>query len=435
MARKLPKRDVVIVGLGWTGSIMAHELTDEGLDVIALERGPWRDAPTEYPPNYVQDELRYRIRHELFLRPEQTTFTFRNKMNQTALPIRTWGAFMPPNGVGGGGVHWNAETWRFLPSDFVVRTHLTQRYGAAFLPEDITIQDWGVTYDDLEPHYDTFEYLCGTSGTAGNLRGQIQEGGNPFEGPRSRPYPNPAQAQPFSYTLFAKAARELGYKPFPQPSGNMSKAYTNPLGVRLGPCTYCGFCEWFGCGNYSKASPQTTILPVLIRKSNFAVRDNSEVTRINTDRSGKRATGVTFVDTSGEEWEQPADLVILSAFAVFNVQLLLLSKIGTPYDPVANSGVIGRNFTHQTISDALGFFDNKKFNFNPFIASGSIGMCIDEFNGDNFDHGPHGFVGAAATWVKSRPTAVRSRRRRSRQGRRNGAPHGRPRCATTISAR
>ena len=175
MARKLPRKDVVIIGLGWTGSIMAHELTDEGLDVIAIERGPWRDAPTEFPPNYMQDELRYRIRHELFLRPEQTTFTFRNKMDQTALPIRTWGAFMPPNGVGGGGVHWNAETWRFLPSDFVLKTHLTQRYGAAFLPEGMTIQDWGVTYDELEPHYDAFEYLSGTSGTAGNLRGQIQE--------------------------------------------------------------------------------------------------------------------------------------------------------------------------------------------------------------------------------------------------------------------
>jgi gluconate 2-dehydrogenase alpha chain len=393
MARRLPKKDVVIIGLGWTGSILANELTDEGLDVIAIERGPWRDAPTEFPPSYVQDELRYRIRHELFLRPEQTTFTFRNKMNQTALPIRTWGAFMPPNGVGGGGVHWNAETWRFLPSDFVLKSHLTQRYGASFLPEYTTIQDWGVTYDELEPHYDTFEYLCGTSGTAGNLRGEIQEGGNPFEGSRSRPYPTPAQAQPFSHTLFGKAARELGYKPFPQPSGNLSKAYTNPLGVRLGPCTYCGFCEWFGCGNYSKASPQTTILPVLIRRSNFSLRDNSEVTRINTDRSGKRATGVTFVDTAGEEWEQPADLVILSAYTLFNVQLLLLSKIGEPYDPVANKGVIGRNFTHQTISSANGFFDNKKFNFNPFIASGSIGMCIDEFNGDNFDHGPHGFVG------------------------------------------
>ena len=88
MSRKLPKKDVVIVGLGWTGSIMANELTDEGLDVIAIERGPWRDAPTEFPPNYAQDELRYRIRHELFLRPEQNTFTFRNKMDQTALPIR-----------------------------------------------------------------------------------------------------------------------------------------------------------------------------------------------------------------------------------------------------------------------------------------------------------------------------------------------------------
>jgi gluconate 2-dehydrogenase alpha chain len=393
MSRKLPKKDVVIIGLGWTGSIMANELTDEGLDVIAIERGPWRDTATEFPPNYAQDELRYRIRHELFLRPEQTTFTFRNKLDQTALPIRDWGSFMPPNGVGGGGVHWNAETWRFLPSDFVLRTHLTERYGAAFLPDDMTIQDWGVTYDELEPHYDTFEYLCGTSGTAGNLRGQIQEGGNPFEGPRSRPYPNPAQKQPFSHTLFAKAARDLGYKPFPQPSGNMSQAYTNPLGLRLGPCTYCGFCEWFGCGNYSKASPQTTLLPRLIRKSNFALRDNSEVIRIDLDRSGKRATGVTFVDTGGIEWEQPADLVILAAYTLFNVHLLLHSKIGAPYDPVANTGVVGRNFTHQTISNVNGFFDNKKFNFNPFIASGAIGMCIDEFNGDNFDHGPHGFVG------------------------------------------
>ena len=78
---------------------------------------------------------------------------------------------------------------------------------------------------------------------------------------------------------------------------------------------------------------------------------------------------------------------------MFNVQLLLLSKIGQPYDPVANTGVVGRNFTHQTMSSVNGFFDKTKFNFNPFIASGAIGMCIDEFNGDNFDHGPLGFVG------------------------------------------
>ena len=393
MARKLPRKDVAIVGLGWTGSILANELTDAGLDVMAIERGPWRAAATDFPPNYAQDELRYRIRHELFLQPAQTTFTFRNKMSQRALPIRNWGAFMPPNGVGGGGVHWNAETWRFLPTDFVLRSHLTKRYGARFLPPDMTIQDWGVTYAELEPHYDRFEYLCGTSGQAGNLQGKIIEGGNPFEGPRSRPYPNPPQAQPFSHTLFAQAARQLGYKPFPQPSGNLSQAYRNPLGVRQGPCSYCGFCEWFGCGNYSKASPQTTLLPVLVRKPNFAARDQCEVTRINLDPSGRRATGVTFVDTAGQEWEQPADLVLLCAYTIFNVQLLLLSDIGQPYDPVANRGVIGRNFTHQTISDVVSFFDPEKFIFNPFIASGAIGMCIDEFNGDNFDHGPYGFVG------------------------------------------
>ncbi|HJS90454.1 MAG TPA: GMC family oxidoreductase [Steroidobacteraceae bacterium] len=393
MPRRLPHKDVAIVGLGWTGSILANELTDAGLEVMAIERGPWRAAATDYPPNYAQDELRYRIRHELFLQPAQTTFTFRNRMSERALPIRNWGAFMPPNGVGGGGVHWNAETWRFLPSDFVLRSHLTKRYGARFLPADMTIQDWGVTYAELEPHYDRFEYLCGTCGQAGNLRGKILEGGNPFEGPRSRPYPNPPQQQPFSHTLFAQAARQLGYKPFPQPSGNLSQAYRNPLGVRQGPCSYCGFCEWFGCGNYSKASPQTTILPVLVRKPNFTARDQCEVTRINLEPSGRRATGVTFVDTSGQEWEQPADLVLLCAYTIFNVQLLMLSGIGQRYDPVANRGVIGRNFTHQTISDVVSFFDPKKFIFNPFIASGAIGMCIDEFNGDNFDHGPYGFVG------------------------------------------
>jgi gluconate 2-dehydrogenase alpha chain len=237
-----------------------------------------------------------------------------------------------PNGVGGAGLHWNAETWRFLPSDFVLKTHLTQRYGTKFLPPDMTIQDWGVTYDELEPHFDTFEYLCGTSGTAGNLKGQKQPFGNPWEGPRSRPYPTPAQKQPYGPVLWAEAAKEMGYSPFPQPSGNLSQAYTNPLGVTLGPCTYCGFCERFGCGNYSKASPQITLLPVLMRRSNFEARTEWEVTHINLDNTGKRATGVTYVDTQGREWEQPAEMVFLCAFQMFNVQLLLLSGIGQAYE-------------------------------------------------------------------------------------------------------
>jgi gluconate 2-dehydrogenase alpha chain len=391
MATKLPATDVVTIGLGWTGSMVAKSMTAAGLRVVSIERGPWRDTATDFPPSYMPDELRYAVRYDLCVRPAQTTITFRHKPGQTALPMRELGAFLLPNGVGGAGVHWNSQTWRFLPSDFVLKTHLTQRYGTKSLPDDMTIQDWGVTWDELEPHFDMFEYLCGTSGTAGNLKGQVQPFGNPFEGPRSRPYPTPAQKQNYGPVLWAEAAKEIGYQPFPQPSGNLSQAYTNPDGITIGPCTYCGFCERFGCGNYSKASPQTTILPLLMQREIFEARTECEVTRINLDSAGKRATGVTYVDSQGREWEQPAEMVFLCAFQMFNVQLLLLSGIGQPYDPGTGKGVIGRNFSYQTTSNVLGFFDNK--NFNPFIASGANGMCIDNYNGDNFDHGPYGFVG------------------------------------------
>ena len=404
MARRLPEVDVVIVGLGWTGSILAKELTDAGLRVVAVERGPWRDAATDFPTTYAQDELRYRIRHDLFLRPAQDTLTFRNKAGQTALPVRTWGAFMLPNGVGGGGTHWNAETWRFLPSDFVLRSHLTGRYGARAIPEHMTIQDWGVTFAELEPHYARFEQVCGTSGTAGNLGGARQPGGNPFEGPRSNPYPTPAQQQPYAAALFADAARDMGYHPFPQPSGNLSRPYANPYGVEMGPCTFCGFCEWFGCGNYSKSSPQACILPALVLSENFEARTECEVTRVNLDGTGKRATGVTYVDAAGEEWEQPAGIVLLCAFQMFNVQLLLHSGIGTPYDPATGEGTVGRNYSYQTWSTVTGLFPGR--NFNPFVSSGAIGMCIDEFNGDNFDHGGLGFLGGGymgANMTNGRP--------------------------------
>ena len=300
--------------------------------------------------------------------------------------------------------------------------------------ERIGVDGWGVNYDDLEPHYDQFEYLCGTSGQAGNLNGQILEGGNPFEGPRSRSYPTPPQAQGFGHALFATAARELGYKPFPQPSGNLSQAYLNPLGVRMGACSYCGFCEWFGCANSSKASPQTTILPVLLRKSNFQYRAECEVTRINLDASGKRATGVTFVDTSGEEWEQPADLVILAAYSLFNVQLLLLSKIGQPYDPVSGSGVIGRNFTHQTISDVVAFSTRTSSTSIPSWRRAPSG-CASTNSMATISTTGRWVSSAAATSVRSRPAAGRSRRRRFRRERRDGARNGRRPSATIISAR
>jgi gluconate 2-dehydrogenase alpha chain len=406
-AKHLPKKDVVIIGLGWSGSLIAEQLTAEGLEVLALERGPSRDTATDFPTSWDPDELRYAIRQELFLQAAQQTVTFRNRLDQTALPIRRFGSFLPGNGVGGAGVHWNGHTWRFLPSDFELRSHLVGRYGADRIPADMTIQDWGVSYRELEPYYDRFEYLAGISGRAGRIGDKVQAGGNPFEGPRSRDYPLPPLRDSPSGTLFAETVRNLGYSPFPRPAANASAPYTNPLGVTLGECTYCGFCERFGCGNYAKGSPQSTILPALLRRRNFTLRAQCEVLHIDKDRAGTRATGVTFVDAAGQEWHQPADLVICCAFILDNVRLLLISGIGKPYDPATGEGVVGRNYAYQSGAGARLFFEGKRF--NPFIGTGSLGQCIDDFNGDNFDHAPLDFVGGGHISVSSsngRPIAA-----------------------------
>jgi gluconate 2-dehydrogenase alpha chain len=408
MARRLPPVDVVIVGFGWTGAIMAEQLTAEGLQVLALERGVWRNTSTDFAVTNAQDELRYRYRGELFEELARGTLTFRNSASQTALPMRRLGSFLPGTNVGGSGVHWNGQTWRFLPTDFLARSHNEQRYGP--LAEGMTVQDWGITYEELEPFYDQFEYLCGISGKAGNLKSGKQAGGNPFEGARSRDYPNPPMEMVYAPTLFKEAAASLGYHPFPAPSANMSRPYTNPLGVGLGPCTYCGFCEKFACGNYSKATAQTTILPVLMRRDNFTLRTESEVLRVVTDRSGKRATGVEYIDTEGQVWEQPAEIVILASYILNNAHLMLVSKIGQPYDPATGQGVVGKNYAYQITSSVNLFFDDKYF--NNFVGAGALGMAIDDFNGDNFDHTGLGFIGGGylAQWttngrpIESHPT-------------------------------
>lgn len=398
MAQKLPKVDAVLVGFGWTASILGQELTEAGLKVVALERGAFRDTVPDFATTHIQDELRYAVRNDMVEDPERETLTFRNSASQTALPMRHIGSFRPAAGAGGAGVHWNGQNWRFLPTDFVARSHIEQRYGKGFIPADMTLQDWGVTYEDLEPHYDRFEYLCGVSGKAGNLQGRVQEGGNPFEGARRRDFPLPPLKRSYATVLFDKAAKEVGLKPFPCPAANTSKAYRNPLGVQMGECTYCGFCEWFGCGNYSKSSPQTTIFPVLLKKDKFSYRDHCNVTRVNLDGPRKQATGVTYVDAQGREFEQPADLVVLCAFAQHNVHLLLLSGIGEPYDPASGKGVVGRNYAYQITSGVDVFLDDI---LNPFMGAGALGQAVDEFNGDNFDHGPHKFIGGGyiALWT------------------------------------
>lgn len=394
MARTLPKTDVVIVGGGWTGLTNAYELCHEGLECVVLERGQWRHDSSSFAAPEEHDELKYGLRYAHMMNTAQQTLTFRNKTDQRALPMRRLGSFLPGQGLGGAGIHWNGQQWRFLEADLNLRSHYLERYGQKFLDDipDLTIQDYGISWDEIEPHHDFFEKITGCSGQAGNIGGETIAGGNVFEGPRSNPYPNPPMKQPYSSTIFARTAADMGYHPFPFPSANVTRNYTNPYGAQLHPCTYCGYCERFGCGYFAKADPIICVYDRIRDHPNLDLRFGAWVQRVEKAADGKTATGVTYIDDNGEELFQPADLVLMCSYSLWNVHLLLNSGLGEPYDPRSRTGVVGRNYAYQTITGLNVFYD-REMNFNPFMGAGALGMCIDDFNTDNFDHSGLGFVG------------------------------------------
>jgi gluconate 2-dehydrogenase alpha chain len=398
----LKETDAVVIGVGWTGSILARELTKSGLNVVGLERGSKRMPGEDFTIPSVRDDLKYAVRQELFQDAQLETVSLRHSPAETALPIRRLGSFLPGTDLGGAGAHWNGMTWRWLPSDHKLRSHITERYGKNAIAEDMTIEDLPVAYDELEPYDDKFEKLCGVSGKAGNLRGKIVDGGNVFEGPRQNEYPNPALAKSMAGTIMDEASRSLGYHPFQAPSSNASEVYTNFEGQTLGACEYCGHCERFGCEANAKASPNVCILPALLADQKFELRTHAQVKELVYDKAARKVTAVRYVDTrSGEEYEQPAGIVILGAYVFNNVLLMLTAGIGEAYDYKTGKGAVGKNYCYQVSGNAVTvFFQDKEI--NPFMAAGAHGVLIDDFNGDNFDHSGLGFFGGA--WIQAGPT-------------------------------
>lgn len=375
MAKTLPKTDVVTIGVGWAGGIIAAECTKSGLKVVGLERGGNRDTQNF---SMIHDELRYAIRYDLMQDVSKETITFRNKLDQRALPMRQLGSFLLGTGVGGAGVHWNGHTFRFLPYDFEIKTKTIERYGKSKIKDGYLIQDWGITYDELEPYYDKFEKTCGISGEP-----------NPLGGKRSSDYPTPPLKSTVMTNKFRDAAKKLGLQPFALPAGNLSEAYTNPDGEKLNACQYCAFCERFGCEYGAKSAPNVTVIPTAMKTGNFELRTHANVIEIL--HSGGKATGVRYIDTmSGEEIIQLADVVVVSSYVMNNAKLLLVSKLGNPYDPKTGKGVIGKNYCYQLNPGTTGFFEKERF--NSYMGAGSLGTVVDDFNGDNFDHSDLDFI-------------------------------------------
>jgi gluconate 2-dehydrogenase alpha chain len=375
------KADVVIVGAGAAGGILAAELAKAGMKVIALERGP-RLSTLDFAP---QDELRYFQRQDLRPNLKRDPVTWRPNVNSRANVVQS---LNNGNQAGGGTVHYGAVSWRFHEDDFRVRSSTIERYGATALPEDSSVTDWPLSYAELEPYYDRAEYEIGVSGKAGNLQGKKIDGGNVFEAPRRRDYPLPPLTVDQCGASMDTAARQLGYHPFSSPRAILSEPYNGRPA-----CSYCGFCQAFGCHIGAKSSILVTKLPEADASGNFRLITGATVYHVNSDNSG-RATGVSYYGPDRSENSVEAELVILAPFIYDNVRLLLLSKTEKFPNGLANSsGHVGKHVMAHIGARAFAAFDDRHVNL--YMGPSAQKHTIDDFNADNFDHGGLGFIRGA----------------------------------------
>ena len=320
--------DFVIVGSGAAGGVIAQELALAGFSIVVLEQGPYLKAQ-----DFHHDELTTLYRFALTNDVHTSPSTFRRTATDIAQP---GGWVQYGRLVGGGTAHFTANYWRFHEVDFVERTKLGAIPGTGFA-------DWPITYADLEPYYTKLEWDLGVSGQAGV---------SPFDPPRSRPYPMPPLPVKSSGVLFERAARRLGWHPFPAPMAITSRPYQG-----RNACQHCGFCEFFGCEFGAKSSTLFTAIPRAEATGRCQIRAGSYAVRIETDRRG-RATGVVYYDARRRERRQRAKAVILCCNGAETPRLLLLSSSRLFPNGLANSsGLVGKYlmFTGWTLT--AGLFD------------------------------------------------------------------------------
>jgi choline dehydrogenase-like flavoprotein len=312
-------RDALILGSGAGGGPLALALSQAGLDVLVLEKGP-RIRREDYPADEIEQARRRLFVPRLVDEPH-TVVTPR-----TTTPIPTelgWIAVC----LGGGTVHMGSYLYRFHPEDFRLRS----RFG----PYE-EIADWPFGYDDLEPYYVKAEREVGVAGLGG---------ATPFEGPRSAPYPlPPLESHPLARHL-EEACRRRGLHPFSTPRAINSRPYQDrPV------CAYCDNCGGFGCRTGAKGSVQEALIPRAEQTGRCEVQTGCMAKEIVVDRHG-RATGCIHLDTSGGEHEARARIVFVCCSAIESARLLLLSRSTRFPDGLANgSGLVGRHLQFHGVT-------------------------------------------------------------------------------------
>ena len=320
--------DFLVIGAGSAGGVMAKELSTAGFRVVVLEQGPYLTEK-----DYKHDEIGYTYQAGLTNDTKVQPVTFRKSEAEQAKPIK---AIMYGRQVGGGSVHFTANYWRFHESDFDERSVFGNVPGA-------DLADWPIKYADLEPYYTKAEWDLGISGLGG---------ANPFEGPRSKPYPLPPMPVKSSGVLFDRGAKKLGLHPYPAPMAILSQPYQGRAA-----CVHCGFCEYFGCEMRAKSSTLVSTIPIAEKTGRCEIRPNSYVRKIETDAHG-RVTGAVYFDANRRQIFQKAKAVVLCSNGAETARLLLMSKSKRFPQGLANSnGLVGKHLMWDNGAEALGLFE------------------------------------------------------------------------------
>jgi gluconate 2-dehydrogenase alpha chain len=364
--------DVIVVGLGAAGGVIASELAKRGARVVGLEKGIFYKQ-ADFVSKF--DEIRYYCRSAIVPRMATDPITWRPS-EQVDARILPWASNalglgdpfqIPPSiGTGGGTIHWGGASFRFREADFRMRSVIEERFGASALPDGHTMIDWPLGYQDLEPYYDRTEWELGCSGVAGNVGGNIVEGGNPFEAPRKRGYPMPPLQRHAVDQVFVEASRRLGFHPFPTPAAIATVPYKGRAA-----CTNCGYCHGYPCHVGAKITTHELIEAASRETRNLEVLPHARVFRIDRGRNG-RVSGVAYFARDGRIVELKAPVVVLAAYAFENARLLLASGIN-------RNGLVGQNLMIHNYGWFTGLMPDET---NPFMGSLQCGSVVDDYSSE-----------------------------------------------------
>jgi choline dehydrogenase-like flavoprotein len=329
----IDRAEVLIIGAGASGGVAAAQFARAGLSVVCLEQGPWLNV-SDFPGDRREFEL-------------ETSKRWHQNPNVRGLPndypCEVSEADIHPlmvNAVGGSTIHFTGIWTRMHPSDFKVRT------------VDGVAEDWPVSYEELQPHFEAVDAEIGASGL----------GGDPA-------YPDgvapPLPAFPLGATgrAMALGMNKRGWHWWPATNAMASRPYgTRPACMRRGTC------QW-GCVEGAKASTDITHWPVAL-KHGARLITGARVRELTVNAKGL-ATGATYIDRSGTEHHVEASIVVMAANGVGTPRLLLLSRSRRFPDGLANtSGMVGKRLMMHPFQVVLGSYPERLESWvGPFGAS------------------------------------------------------------------